>query len=439
MRNSLTIIFILLFKQGLFSQDIQIYHGAKSESVFLKKKDKVEDASREKIKIIRSVNGTVSISIVNPNPFFYNYEIKTEDIDIVGEYSDQFSELVKLITSIPDIATSLPKSKTSRGVVLPPIGTYATYKEALLSIDNDIKEAKKYIDTSDNPESKVEGFNKSINSNGYGFRAASLNIKKLSSDKYHLNSKTLEKDINDLLETTIKDGSFSASLGVAGNTELEALFKHAFQSLNADLVSKVKKIIEVTQKDDVIRFQVPVKANKQTNVRLIITKISETALVKRELLNEEIATVLPFYARKMFEVVPVVNLILQPNSQIFSVDNGLVKSTPDDDAKFNIGAMALVNFTSFGEFKEFGVGIGIGYSMQPSGKASSIFAIPSLSYRDTFRIGFGFGYSLSAVGLTNGAKVDAPLPSTISNIEDVIDYKRRLAGVITLTIAGIKF
>src|SRR4030095_3946623 len=141
---------------------------------------------------------------------------------------------------------------------------------------------------------------------------------------------------------------------------------------------------------------------------------------------------------KRFEVVPVVNLIFQSNRQKFTLENGIVSSTTDDDAKFNIGAMALMNFASFGDFKEFGVGLGVGYSIEPGGKASSFFAIPSLSYKNIVRFGFGFGYNMSPVGLKNGAKVGAPLPDDITNIEDVVDYKRKLAAVFTISIAGIK-
>ena len=130
----------------------------------------------------------------------------------------------------------------------------------------------------------------------------------------------------------------------------------------------------------------------------------------------------------------MVNLVFQSNAQKFSIENGLVRSVADDDAKFNIGAMALMNFASFGEFKEYGVGIGIGYSIQPGGSASSFFAIPSLSYKSIVRIGFGF--YVTAVGLKNGTKVDAPLPPTISSIEGVVDYKRKPAAVFTIAILG---
>ncbi len=133
------------------------------------------------------------------------------------------------------------------------------------------------------------------------------------------------------------------------------------------------------------------------------------------------------------------NLVFQSDRQKFSIEDNLVVSVPDDEAKFNIGAMALMNVASFGEFKEYGVGFGIGYSIEPGGKASSFFGIPSLSYKDIFRVGFGFGYNMAPVGLMNGAKVGFPLPSDITNIEDVVDYKRKLASVFTITIAGIKF
>jgi hypothetical protein len=356
----------------------------------------------------------------------------------VDDYSDQFSELVTLITSLPDISDQF-NGASARA----PVPTkFDIYRDGLLSLDKEIKVAKGAIEASDRPESIKEAFDRVINSNGFGFRAAIDAIQKLSLVKGHFNSKSLEKDLNDMLQAAIDNGTFNSSLNlgaVGTNPTLEGLFKQAFMHLNNNLATTVNKIVEVTKKDRILRFQIPVKENKKTTVTLIITKINEEDNVARELLNEEVAIVLPFYVRKRFEVVPVVNLVFQSNRQNFSIENDLVKSTPDDDAKFNIGAMALMNFASFGEFKEYGVGFGIGYSIQPGGKASSFFAIPSLSYKDIFRVGFGFGYNLSPVGLKNGAKVDAPLPSNISNIEDVIDYKRKPAAVFTFTIAGLKF
>ncbi|MBG9376894.1 hypothetical protein I5907_11645 [Panacibacter sp. DH6] len=424
----------IFFKQAIYSQDVRIYHGEKSESVFLKQNEKLEDVSKEPVKIIRNVDGIVSISILNPNPFFYNYEIKTEDVDIVDDYSDQFSELVKLITSMPEISDHF------KGARIAPT-TFNQYKTSLETLHGEIKTAKLAIQKSDQPESVKEAFDRSINNDGRGFRAAIETIQKISLDKGHFNSQTLEKDLNDMLETAIKDGSFNTDLNlgaVGSNPTLEGLFKEAFQHLNNNLASLVKQIIDVTKRDRIIRFQVPVKENKKTTVKLIITKVNDKDNIDRELLNEEVAVILPLYVRKRFEIVPIVNLIFQNNRQKFSVENNLVKSAPDNDAIFNIGAMALMNFASFGELKEYGVGFGIGYSLQPEGNASSFFAIPSLSYKSIIRVGFGFGYNLAPVGLKNGAYVGEPLPTNITNIEDVIDYKRKPAAVFTIAISGLK-
>ena len=106
---------------------------------------------------------------------------------------------------------------------------------------------------------------------------------------------------------------------------------------------------------------------------MVITKVNASDNIDRELLNEQVAVVLPLYVRNTFEIVPLVNLIFQSNRQKLSVKNGIVNNEPGDDAIFNIGTMALMNFASFGDFKEYGIGLGIGYSMQPGGKSSSFF------------------------------------------------------------------
>lgn len=442
MKKLFAIFSLLFFKQALLSQDIRVYHGEKGESVFLKQNDKLENSSKENVKIIRGPNGIVTIHILNPNPFFYNYGIETEDVDIKDDYTDQFAELVKLISALPDLSNPATNPFSAR-VVGPPVRaagapSFDTYQTYIEQLDRELKNAQNIILQSDQPETAEEALKRISNSAGYGFRAAISAIQQLPSGTGHFNSKSLEKDLSDILETADRDGTFASSLGVAANPALKSLYKSAFLGLNNRLVTAIKEILKVTEKDRIIRFQVPVKENKQTNVKLVITKLNDEGNGVRELLNEEVATVLPFYARKRFQVVPVVNLVFQSSRQKFSLENNTVISTPDDDAKFNIGAMALMNFASFGEFKEYGVGLGIGYSLQPDGKSSSFFAVPSLSYKDIFRIGVGFGYNLTPIGLKGGAKVGTPLPDNISNIEDVIDYRRRPATVITIAIAGLK-
>jgi len=436
MKKSVLIAFLLLLNQLVFCQDIRIYHGKNSRSAFLSEDDDSENFKREIIKIIRSTEGIVSIVVVNPNPFFYNYEIKTEDVDILEEYTDQFSELAKLITSLPDFNSTLPNPSATRRLQDPKKG-FEIYRESLVNLSNEIKNANALIEKSDQPESLDEALGRRSNSYGFGFRAVVDTIENISPDKGHFNSKTLAEDLSKMLKVAIDDKSFDTVLNIIGNPILQELFRDAFEHTNTNLVTTVNKIIQITKKDDVIYFQVPVKANKKSTVKLVITQIDKEG--KRELLNTEIAIILPLYVRKIFEVVPAMNLVFQSDRQKFSIEDNLVVSVPDDEAKFNIGAMALMNVASFGEFKEYGVGFGIGYSIEPGGKASSFFGIPSLSYKDIFRVGFGFGYNMAPVGLMNGAKVGFPLPSDITNIEDVVDYKRKLASVFTITIAGIKF
>lgn len=436
MKLSFTLLFFLFKIVLIQSQDLRIFHGEYSESVFMRPNETVANASREKINIIRGTDGIISITIINPNPFFYSYEIKTEDVEIVDDYSNQFEEVVKLLGSIPDISdiTNPPGRIVTTT-------SYDNYLLALQNVDAELEEAKVAIEKSDTPELIQEALDRKINSSGFGFRSAIDDIRKLSSAKNHFNSRTLEEDLNALLQKTIDDGTFNSNLGlgtIGTNPTLEALYKKSYQSLNSTLASNVNKIIQTTQRERVLRFYVPVKENKKTNVRIIIKRLDENRSTVRELFDEEIATITPLYVRKTFEIVPAINLVFQQNRQQYSLEDGLIVSNPDDDAKFNAGAMALVNLANFGDFKEYGVGVGLGYSIQPEGKASTFFAMPSVSYKDIFRLGFGFGYSLAPVGLKQGANIGEPLPPNISNIEDVVDYKRKAAAVLTLTIGGLK-
>ncbi len=435
------IVFLLLLSNLSFSQDVRIYHGEKAESVYLKGNENIENASRESVPIIRGTDGIVSICILNPNPFFYKYEIKTEDVEIVDEYSNQFADLVKLLINLPDVSDHF-KGITARETHTLSESKFTQYRNALENLKGEIEIVKDAIEKSDHPETIREAFDRIANNNGYGFRSALGTIEKQSTKNAHFNSSTLLKDLNELLEAAIKDSSFNLnlSLGIKGtNPTLEDLYKEAFMHLNSNLAATINSIIDITKKDRILRFKIPIKENKNTKVRLIITQINKDDKTIRELIDEEVANVYSLYKRKQFEVVPCIDLVFQESRKKFSVENDLIVSTPDDDAKFNIGAMALVNFASFGAFKEYGIGLGISYSIQTDGKCNGFFALPSLSYKDIFRIGYGVGYNLAPVGLKGGTKVGDPMPANISNVEDILDYRRKLATVLTISIAGIKF
>lgn len=191
MKQLLISVFFLTISQVLFGQDVRIYHGERSESVFLKYTDKLEHVGREPVKIVRSTEGMVTVTVVNPNPFFYNYEVKTEDIELVDDYSDQFSELVGLITSMPEISAQLD----SRGARLAPgvdKKKFGEYETALKIVNNQIKKAKNVIKKSDKPELLKEAFDRVSNTNGFGFRAAIDEIQKILIHESGFNSKTLD-------------------------------------------------------------------------------------------------------------------------------------------------------------------------------------------------------------------------------------------------------
>jgi hypothetical protein len=420
----------------LYSQDLKIYHGRQGESELSLDDKRTRIKHGESIPLKRNASGVVTISIENPNPFFYTYEIKTEEVTIVEDYSNQFSDLVKLLSAVPEFIGSVEPFYQK----LAPIATprkFDVYINILKNLHQQLKEVNSYINISDNPETINEALNGETNQNGYGFRSAVKKIESISNDKGNFGSSTLEDDLNNFLEDAIKDGSLDSILNRSGDSEVISIYISTFKVFNKWLSEQVSKIKEVTKSNSVVIFKVPVKENIKTTVSLIIKNKNTNS--KRDIFDEKIVTVTPFYVRKRFEVVPVVNLVFQQNTQSFFIENNLVQSSPDDEAKFNIGAMALMNFASFGEQKEYGVGFGIGYSIQPNGNSSSFFAVPSLSYKNIVRVGFGFGYNLAPVGLKDGAKVGEPLPPNISNISDIIDYKRKLAAVFTISISGFSF
>lgn len=444
MKNLLFFSVFFFIELNLLGQDIKIYHGNSNTSVMIEETTQrsIPLGSNKSFELVRDANDMVIISILNPNLYFYKYEIKTEDVDIKEDYADDFSEIVKLINALPDIESYVPASLVGKMVEARKAAKtektdFENYADYLKWVESRINIAKGYIQKSIKAESFKEAVDGAFSVDGYGFNSA---VRLIENIPIFNNVEDSIKRLNNFFEKT-KEKDFFITMNAASDSQKQ-LSLAAFKSLNDQIVNALKGIVKIKEKDKVIYFKVPIKSGKQTNIRLIITPLDDSKK-GRDVYPDgiSIATIKPFYSRKMFEVIsaPSFNLFLQSGINKFELENNLIKSSPDDDVKFALGGMAIVNFYPFGKYREFSLGGGLGYSRQLSGKSSAFFLMPTISYKSIIRFGCGVGYRTTPVGLKNGAIVGAPLPSNISNLEDVIDYKRRLAGVIMITISGFKF
>lgn len=430
MKKNFLTLFSCLSACVIFAQeaDIRVYHGKQGESVFLDDKNNSSNSGRRKMKFIRSKDDTIYITVQNPNPFFYKYEINTEDFDIVDDTPDVslLAEVLNgLLSSQTPGTTSSPFSKSDAAT-----SKFATYQEFLNNLYSDISEAKNYIENSDNPESKSEALDYITNSSGKGFRAASDGIQSLASFKID----KLQEKLDDLLKKAVEDRSLYTSLSITTG-DGEKIIEEAYKLLNKNFVTTIDQILKIAKEDRIIRFKVPVKENKRTEIRLVISKIDKKG--SRDLIDDELATVSPRYHRATLELVPVANVIYYGNRQKFIIDNDIVRSAPDDGFTFKVGTMLLYNVSSFGKYGEGAVSIGLGYNIPKKGVLDNLYLGSLISYKNIFRIGLGIGFNSYPAGLKDGAKVDQPLPANISNIDDVIDYQRKIAGFITISVSGL--
>ncbi|MBV9987424.1 MAG: hypothetical protein JO301_07075, partial [Chitinophagaceae bacterium] len=230
------ILLLLIGQTSLYAQDIRVYHGRKSESFFLKPHDPIVARPRQSVEIIRKKDGFVTIAVINPNPFFYSYEIKTEDVEIKDDYADQFSALVKMIMSAPEVTEAL---STGRAAPRKAVATdFDLYWSALTKLSGQINAVKDQIQKSDAPESVKDAFDGSTR---HGFRAAAKKVDDQPRRKGDFNSPTLEKDLNDMLDAAIATRAFDTSFCLTKGLDpvLCDRYLEAFRYMNASLASTV--------------------------------------------------------------------------------------------------------------------------------------------------------------------------------------------------------
>ncbi len=410
---------VLLFtSMASFSQNLYVYHGRNGETAVYLKDEKSSSVRNYDTRLDQGKK--VSIRIMNPNPLFYKYTIKSEEQKSESENED----VTNALSVLSGILIPKMPAGAAAGVVSPE-PTYEAYKEAINELLNDIKVAQKYIKDSDKPE---EAFSTSRIS-GYVGVIDKIN-EEISAEKNRFNSSTLSTDLTALLNAVV-------------TSSIDAVSKKAFELLNESLVQKVKDI----------KASVPLRANryldsellvtdKTTKVYLVITPIDSTnKSLLRDTFSEskklEITTIIPNFKRATMELVPVGTFHFAKDVQEFYLDNNIVKSRDQTKTTFVPSMVINVNATRFGPSKEMAVGVGLGYRLSSDSKAlNSLFFSSLFSYKDFLRVGFGFGKAEFPNKL-KGAELNQPLPANISNLDDIIEYKDKMAVFFNVSFTGL--
>jgi hypothetical protein len=411
----------LVLSWTAFSQDLKFFHGRPNENVLY------DAGSRTVIepKIRKDQGETFSLQILNPNPLFYNYDIKYQQQELKSEdkeITDLFSMLNTILASRVSGGPGAAKRLTGRDSV-----QLANYKAAIDTLTTDINTAKQYIINSDIPELPQDAL---AQRRSGGLRNAIDRINALSNGQFHFNSGTL---LNDL---TVLSNSIN----------IEPILKESLSLLNQSRVQKVediKKSINSQSLKTTLLSQFTV-TDKPTKVVLTIKRIdpkNETLLRYFQQVPSDtiiLATILPNYKRATLELIPVANFIFAREVQEFYVENNLMQSRSKRQTTVMPGIILNINLPPFGASKEFSFGIGPGYKFSSDGKVLENFYLSALfSYKNIIRIGIGGGFAQFPYGLKEGGQIGKPLPSNISNLNDLLQYEEKPAAFLTIAFTGL--
>ena len=416
-RLSLILIFCLV-TPILKSQDLlQVYHGRNGESVVYNSNNMV--VSKPLIK--KTIGEKFSIKVLNPNPLFYKYTIRYEQ----QKSETDSKEIADFLSTLNTILAARNGVGALAGVLDP---TFNSYKIAINTLINDINSAKKILDNSDMPELPEDALNLRRVA---GLRKAIDLITAIPTDQYRFNNSSLLSDLN------------LASNAIAGADDVE---KQAFGLLNNSLVQKVNEINKSISGQEIktiweSEFEV---TDTPTKIFLVITKINpdNKTLIRDGGLSEksiEIATIIPYYKRSTLELIPVGTFQFAKDVREFYVENEIVKTRFKQKTTFNSGTVLNINLVRFGELKEMSFGVGPGYRFSSNSDAlENIYFSTLFSYKNFIRIGIGIGFSqFPSEELKDGGKIDQPLPSNITNLNDIIAYQEKLTGFLTLSFTGL--
>jgi hypothetical protein len=426
--GTLSLILSISFIDPCSAQDIRIFHSGRNESVLLtSKQDK--NSSGWPDSLVKGVDGNSSfqIVVVNPNPFFYTYELKSEEFEIRDDLPSA-DDLIGIITSLINIPGSTPVGQQLARVIPAAPTTFEIYLAQLKSVKADIDSAKAAIERSDVPESREEALTGVRTS---GFRRAVDVINALPAFK---NYESLSTDLDKALDNSVSDGSFAINFAAADATSKE-LYKQAFKLLNVQLGSVVNDVEKVLESPAQLSFKVTVK-QKGVTVRLVVKRKQAGKKSGREEFDRLVCVLIPRYERAALELIPIGHLTYTTHVPKYGLKDGVVTQSEDDGFRFKGGAMLLYNFLNFDKYNRGSLGIGIGYNIPQKGVLESFYLGSLVSYKNIFRVGAGVGLTEYPSGLKNGASVGAPLPPDVKDLNDVIDYRKRLSMFISFSFSG---
>lgn len=413
--KKLAIAFIFMFSINFNAQTIQVYHGASGSTAILK--NGLRDGNSKKISFNKG--DEITIEIINSHPALYSYEFNNEEIEITDPESPDLADLLSVLTS--NLSKDLNANKRS-----PVAMTWSTtYRTRVDKYIKALKDAIDIIKASDTPKNISDAF---IHSNDGGYTYAQKELKKLEVLK--------EKDIKSYTDDFINKIKIKAVTGYKKSDIAESNLMALYDTYLTTLSSKLIEIKKSYGQNISSIKRYTIILNDKTNKITLNIKSKNDDINMRDTGDKLITVeVIPFYDRPILEFMPLALLHKSQGGKKFSIENGIINESENEEFDFSVGAMLNLNLINWGENKEYSLATGIGFALSED-TLDNFFISANVSYRKWARFGIGYGFLRTSTGLKNGLSA-GDTATNIENIADVISFERKPALFFTFVIPGL--
>ena len=421
---SIKFTFLLLFSfYSSNAQNVEIYHGLSPSTKIIK------DNTEKEFKV--TPESIFKIRINNPNPHFYTYSFKIDTTKLIIE-SPNFTELITLLEpellpekeDTEELGPALRKRKINEAAKREHLEEYTTLLTNIDNLENIWKKLNKIINDSDIPYPLPEDKSKYVEAKA---KVNDIPDQEIDKDVYD-NALIKAKEADEKLKKADK------KLEKKTNEKLVLALKHYAESL-VNRINTLKK--NFISHNDVIEYEVKVKAEQKTIIYLTIKKRGDKGVrqLKEKLIK---ITLIPNYKGSKFEIIPLGTMIFSDKVSRFGLEGGIITETETQNFPIRPGMLFNFNIDRFGERDLNAIGIGLGTSISPKGQSLNNFqGAVTISFADKFRMGIGIGYTQAPVGLKEGNQVGNPVIGDIENIEDIIEYDKRIGVFLNFSIFGL--
>tara|TARA_R110002050_G_scaffold56512_3_gene127057 strand:- start:4574 stop:5857 length:1284 start_codon:yes stop_codon:yes gene_type:complete len=421
LRCFLLIIFLIFSASGS-SQVVKIYHGSGLSGII----DNNEDVLPEKEMFLKE-NQKIIIRIINPFPTLYKYEIKEEEIEIKNPEVPDITNLLTLLTgeinpeSKPLVGGGTETSENDPEWI-------AKYIAEIKDIQQHIKDIKKEVVKADKRVNKNNALN---NPDEEGFRYASKILKEKNELFKIQNGKTIEKYIEEFSTNIKKADNGNYNPEDSDQKFTMQLFDEYYKTLGKSATQLVRPYN--SPKLNYKNFETTVGA-KIKKIKISVISLDSTITVRDTKTIAEL-TLNPKFSRPILELVPTALLHKSSGGKKFSIEEGIINESAQDEFNFSAGLMLNLSFANWGDSNEYSTGIGVGFALVDN-NLGNFFANANISYKKWIRFGVGYGFLRTPTGLKNGLGA-GDSADDIPDLNELLTYERKPALFFTFVIPGL--